>query len=116
MGPSFGNPLAEPLARELACLHHRFDVEHPAVDVGQALSPVGHAGAPFVEHDDAGERPEPTKRPGYDLVLPCQLDMRDEAWDHDEIERSLTEDLVGDVDAIVGLGIVGLRHWIHVNI
>ena len=97
-------------------MHDRFDVEHSAVDVGQSLGPVGHAGAALVEHDHAGERPEPLKRTSQGLVLPRQLEMRDEAWNHHEVEGSLAEDLVGDVDAIVGLGVMGLGYSTHMSI
>jgi hypothetical protein len=97
-------------------MHDRLDVEHSAVDVGQPLGPVGHARAALVEHDHAGKRPEPSEGTSQSLLLPGQLDMRDEAWDHHQIEGALTEDLVGDVDAIVGLRVAGLRHRLHMTI
>ena len=42
--------------------------------------------------------------------------MRDETWDHHEIERPIAEYLVGDVDAVVRLGVMSHWHCVHVNI
>ena len=42
--------------------------------------------------------------------------MGDEAWNQNEVERPLTEDLVRDVDAIVGLGVMSLRCSTHITI
>jgi hypothetical protein len=41
--------------------------------------------------------------------------MRDEAWDH-KVEGPAAEYLVGDVDAVVCLGLVGLRYSFHMTI
>ena len=60
--------------------------------------------------DDAGERRHSLERAGERLILPRHLDMRDEARDDDQIEGSLAEHLVGDVDLIVGLGLASLWH------
>jgi hypothetical protein len=41
-------------------------------------------------------------------VLPDQLDVRDEPGDEDDVELTLTEYLVGDVD-VAASGVLGLR-------
>ena len=42
--------------------------------------------------------------------------MGDEARNHYEVEGSVTKDLVRDVDAIVGLGVMSLGYSTHVSI
>jgi hypothetical protein len=97
-------------------VHDCFDVEHATVGIGQSLGPVRHSGPALVEHDYAGERSEPMKGMGHGIVFPGQLDMRDETRDHHKIEEPAAEYLVGDVDAVVSLGVVGFRHSFHMTI
>jgi hypothetical protein len=41
--------------------------------------------------------------------------MGDEAWNQDKVEGAVTEDLVRDVDAIVGLGVVSFGTSAHID-
>src|SRR5205085_3605513 len=60
--------------------------------------PVRHAGAALVERDDPAERGEPLEEPARERILPHHVDVRDPPGDEDEIERTVAEDLIGDVD------------------
>jgi hypothetical protein len=58
---------------------------------------VGKTGASFVERDKARERRKPAKESRVVGFLPAQFQMRHPARDIDQIERSVADDLVGDV-------------------
>ena len=40
-------------------------------------------------------------------VVPILLEMRDKAWDEDQVERAITNDLVRDID-VTALGVASL--------
>ncbi len=91
-------------------VHHRPDVVHPRLEVGQAGGPVGEAGTTLVEADEPRERGEPleeVRRPG---LVPVVLEVRDEAGHEHEVARALPRDLVGDVDpTALGVASLGLH-------
>src|SRR5204862_3596291 len=68
----------------------------------------GQPEAPAVERDHARERREALEQPHGGLVLPDQLDVRDEPVDEHDVELALAEHLVREVDVaasrVPGLG------------
>src|SRR6185437_4423241 len=70
--------------------------------------PVGETGPTLVEDDQPAERGEPPKEGGLQRVFPGQLDVCDPAGDEDEVDCSVPDHLVGEVD-VAALGVSGLR-------
>ena len=46
------------------------------------------------------------------MVFPDQLEVAHQAWHQDHVPLALADHLVGDVDAVAGLDVTGLRHRI----
>jgi hypothetical protein len=61
--------------------------------------PVGEPHPALVERDHARERRELAKEAGERGLLPCVLDVRDEAGHHHQVDRPVAEHAVGDVQA-----------------
>jgi hypothetical protein len=79
-------------------VHHGTDIVHARLEVRQPNVAVRQPGATLVEPDQSGEGPEPVVQPRGRGELPVDLEMREEAMDQDEIERTVARDLIGDVD------------------
>src|SRR5256885_4475651 len=62
---------------------------------------VGHAGATFVEQDQACEGREAFEEAGHRRQLPYVSQVRHPAQDEDQIEWTVADNLVGDVDVAV---------------
>ena len=106
-GAAFGDA-AEGGAPGADGVHHRPDVVHALLERGQAIEwyAIGQSRAAFVEEDEARERREAAQESGERRLGPEILEMRDPAHDEDQVQRSITENLVGDVD-VATTGVVG---------
>lgn len=90
-------------------LHHRPNVVHPLFENRQSIrgNPVGKAHTALVKQDQARERGEATEEAALIRVLPGQLNVSDPARDEDQIDRPLTEHLVGDMN-VAAFGVLRL--------
>ena len=91
------------------CVHHRTDVVHAGFERGDA-DPVRHAGAAFVESDQAAEGGELAIESFQRAMQPGELDIRDEALNPHQVERPRPHHLIGDRD-VATLRVV--RFWQH---
>ena len=73
---------------------------------------VRHARAALVEEDDSAELPESPQEIGCLRLLPHHLDVAHPPRDDDEVDRTLTEYLICDVQ-VAALGVAGLRRFGH---
>ncbi len=78
----------------------RAHVVHPLLERADADA-VGQAHAAFVEQDEPREGSEPFASPAVIAHLPEHLEIGDRAGHEDEVERSVSEHLIGDVDVAV---------------
>ena len=85
-------------------VHHGTDVVHACLEVRQPDVAVRQPGATLVEPDQSSEGPEPLVQPSGRRELPVDLEVREEAVDQDEVERTVARDLVRDVD-VTALGV-----------
>ena len=89
-------------------VHHRPYIVDPRLQVTHS-DRVGRSGAALVEDDQSAERRQPLEVAGTRWVVPDQIDMRNRAWDVDDVEGTLSQDLVRDVD-IATPRVPGLRY------
>ena len=78
-------------------VHHGSDVVHAGLEARGAADRIGHAGAALVEPDQPRERPQVGQEVRKARKRPLQLHMGDKTGDEDEIERPVTDQLIGDV-------------------
>jgi hypothetical protein len=106
---SFGDPQQRRPLRPRG-VHYRANVVHPLLEDRQLVHghPVGETGPTLVEHDQPAERGEPPEEGGLQGVFPGQFDVRDPAGDEDEVDRSVPDHLVGEVD-LAALRVSGLH-------
>ncbi len=79
-------------------VQERSDVVHALLERGRAGHAVGHAHSPLVEEDQPRELAQPLAVAAELWKLPEHLEVRDRALDVDEIDGSVADDAVGDVD------------------
>ena len=95
-------------------IHHGPDVVDPILEREGLLPgwPVRHPGAAAVEGDQPRHRREPTQERPVVREVPPDVHVRDPSGHVDEVERTVTDHLVGDVDAVGGPHVAGLgsRH------
>ena len=89
-------------------VHHRADVVHAILQRRRRGDRVGKPRAALVEQDQPRERGELVEEARDPRVRPLQVQVRDEARHEHEVERTVADDLVGDVD-LTALRVVGLR-------
>ena len=89
--------------REPDRIHHRDHVVHLLLEGRRGRDRVRQAGAPPVEHDQPRERGHPPEVKGDRRLLPVGLDLRDPARHEHEVDGTVADDLVGDVD-------IGIAH------
>src|SRR5262245_29012231 len=94
---ALGSP-EKPGSVRTGCVHHGPDVIHALVEPGQFARTVRKAGAALVEHDDPcafAELLEPACEVGF---VPASFDMRNETGAEDQVDWTIAEDLVGNMD------------------
>ena len=74
--------------------------------VGSATDAIRQAGAALVEQDDARELAEPTEKTGEGRLGPEAIEMRDPPHHEHEVDRSVADDLIRDVD-VAAVRVVG---------
>src|SRR5438309_6532342 len=74
----------------------------------QAGYTVGEAGAALVEDHEAAERGEASIETLKRRLFPSVLKVRDKAWREDQVEESITDYLIRDVD-VAALCVACLR-------
>ncbi len=79
-------------------VHHRADVVHPLLERRRARNAVGHAHPAFVEQDQPRELGEPLAVAPELRKLPVDLQVRIGALGVHEIDGTVPDDAVGDVD------------------
>src|SRR5215467_12178361 len=62
------------------------------------IDPIAQSGAAFVEHDEAAEGSEPAQEVSVSRILPVDIEIGDKAGNEEQIDRSVTYDLVGDAN------------------
>ena len=79
-------------------VHDRADVVHPFLERSDAVGSIGEALASLVERDDAGERRKTAQKARVSNHFMHELDMRNEARNHDDVDRPVPHHLISDVD------------------
>jgi hypothetical protein len=92
-------------------VHHGAQIIHPFLECRHG-DPIRQAGATFVEHDQTTERRETLVVSALGRILPLQLKVRDEHRNVNEVEGSVTDDLVRDVH-VARLRVPGLGNFEH---
>ena len=92
-------------------VHDGPDVVHALLQGGQPVErhPVGKAGTPFVEKDQPGEGRQPAQESGEGGLGPEVLEVRHPAHHEDQVQRTVAQHLVGDVD-VATTSVVGGRN------
>jgi hypothetical protein len=83
---------------EEAVVHHRADVIHARLEIGNTGDTVGHARPALIEADQPASRREALEQRRLRRHAPRELDVRDERRDVDDVIGALAHDLVGDRD------------------
>jgi hypothetical protein len=106
-----GGPFREAVERRALRadrIHDRAHVVHARLQRRSAANGVRHAGAALVEPDQTSEGRKLLQEGREGRELPLDLEVRHVPRDEDEVERAVTDDLVGDVDVaaarVAGLG------------
>ena len=90
---------------------HGVDIRHAVLEARDALVAIGEPGAPLVEQDhprECRQLPAKTRMRG---VAPGQVEMRDQPRHHDQVERAVSDHLIGDAHiAVAGIAGLGKRH------
>src|SRR5439155_20786248 len=99
-------------------VHHRTNVVHPLFQGGQVTigDAVRHAGAAFVEQNEAAEGSEPASKSRLARLVPPGFEVRYPAGNMHDVARTVANHLVGDADgtaARVASG--GLRGHLRLN-
>jgi hypothetical protein len=80
-------------------------------DIAATPSTNGHLGFLLVEHDEPGERRQPLVPADQARPLVVLLKMGGERWNQDQVQGSVTEHPIGDVDtAAVDIPNLGTSH------
>src|SRR5438093_6390073 len=79
-------------------VHDGTDVVHPLLQGGHWSNPVGESRSALVEHDQARERRKASEEVGRAGLLPDVLNVRDEAWHHNQVDWPRAHDLIRDVN------------------
>lgn len=97
-------------ARYANRIHDGPDVVHALVEAGKLADAIRQAGSALVEQDDPREAAQ-AKQPAREIgLIPIVLDMRHETGSDNEIDRTASEDLVGDMN-VAAFGVAG--DWGH---
>jgi hypothetical protein len=92
-------------------VHDRPQVVHALVKARELADPVREAGAALVEHHDPREAREAKEPAGEVRLVPLVLEVRHEAGGIDQVDRTVAEDLIGDVN-VAALGVSGSRQHV----
>ena len=81
-------------------VHHRTNVVHPLFERGQVTigDAVRHAGAAFVEQNQAAEGGEPASKSRLARLVPPGFEVRHPAGNVHDVARTVANHLVGDAD------------------
>jgi hypothetical protein len=93
----------------------RAEIVEPRLHRRDHRQAVGQTHAALVEQDHARPRAQLADEALERRQLPEDLDVRNERVHEDDIDRAVADDLVGDVDVVVGDGVASLRA-VHVRI
>src|SRR5438874_9108028 len=89
-------------------IHYCANVVTTLLECGHASRAIGEAGATFVEANEATDRTKLPKKIRSHGKLPIHIEMRKGAGRPNEVERTATADLIGDVD-IAAFRVVSFR-------
>ena len=106
---AFGNPQQRCLLHA-GRIHHRAEIVHTLIEAGKLGYPIRHSGAALVEGYYPGVAAQTVQKAGEVGLVPIILDVRYEAWNHDQIDRAIAKRLIGDVN-VAALGV--LRNRLH---
>ena len=87
-------------------------IVHSLLERRNATRPIGQSDATTVEEKQAGERRQLAHEARPTRVLPEDLDVGYDLWDEDQVERTLTDDLIRDVQT-VGRARIADRRNVH---
>ena len=90
-------------------VHDGAHIVHPLLQRGEVADPVGETGATLVEKDETAESAQAGDEVNEIGFIPIMIEVGDEAWHEDKIERPFADHLIGD-PKITALGIMGLHH------
>ena len=79
-------------------VHHHANVVHPRLQRLPTDETIRHAGTALVEDDQPRDRRQPVQKPRVRRALPGKLDVMRHARDPDEIQSTIADNLVGNVD------------------
>jgi hypothetical protein len=94
-------------------VHDGTHVVHSFFEAGDPR-PVREPRAAFVEHDQARERRQTSEVSRLIVVLPLQLEIRDERRDVDQVNRTIAHHLKCDAD--IATARVSRSGWLHQSI
>jgi hypothetical protein len=80
-------------------VEHGAQVRHTLLERRYRRHGIGQPGAGLVVHDHPRERRKALVEARDLGVAPLYVDVRDEARDDDEVDRAITEDLVGNLQS-----------------
>jgi hypothetical protein len=96
-------------------IHDRSDVIALELEKGGLLTPVGQAHSTHVEQNQPREPREAFEEASPQRLLPHHLDVRPDTGGIDKVDRTVTDNLVGDRGPIRRLRVVSLRE-VHTRI
>jgi hypothetical protein len=82
------------------------NVVHALLKGEDLRASIRHAGAPLIEQDDAAERAEAPEKCTVVGRLPDRVNVRNKAGNEQQVERTLAENLIGDMN-VVTLDVAG---------
>jgi hypothetical protein len=88
-------------------IHHCAGVVDPLFDRRRLGDGVGEAGAALVEDQHPSESREPAHELAVSRVLPCDIEVGEDARDVDQVDRAVADHLVGDAE-LPALRVLGL--------
>jgi hypothetical protein len=114
-----GGPLkvaADRWALRPSGVHDRQNILHGVLKDYRSGRVIGKTGTALVEHDQPGERHQPRIPAHHTRPLVVLLQMRGERWNQDQIQGSIPEHAISDVDtAAVDIPNLGTSHRATTN-
>jgi hypothetical protein len=94
----------------------RQNILHGVLEDDRSGRVVGQPGTALVEHDEPGERHQPRIPAHHTRPLVVLLQVGGERWNQDQVQGSVTEHPIGDVDAAaVDIPNLGTSHRATTN-
>lgn len=79
-------------------VHHRPQIVDALVKIGKLDEPIRHSGTTLVEHQHLGIAPHAKEPTGKVRFVPVVLDARYEGRCDDDVDRTFTKRLIGNVN------------------